>query len=116
MIVYYNPDCSKCREAVDLLERNSCDFEIREYLKEPPTVEELRSLVLKLRCNAFDIVRKSESLYIERYSDKNYTDDQWLNVLAENPVLIERPIVITGDQAIIGRPPSKVIDFISKKK
>ena len=111
MLIYYNPDCSKCREAISLLEEKSCSFEIREYLKDPPTEYELKDLLKKLKCKAIDIVRKSELLYQEWYEGKTFSEAEWIRILSENPVLIERPIVISGDKAIIGRPPVKVLEL-----
>lgn len=115
MIIYYNPRCSKCREALDLLEKNNCEITFREYLKEPPTKKELTELLKKLNCKAVAIVRKSEPLYKEKFSDKKLTNTQWIKVLSENPILIERPIVIDGEKALVGRPPVLVLDLIKKK-
>jgi arsenate reductase (glutaredoxin) len=115
MIIYHNPRCSKCREALDLLNENKCDIEIREYLKEPPSRKELKELVKKLNVKPEDIVRKSEPLYKEEYKDKKITGTQWLKILSENPILIERPIVIDGEKAVIGRPPVLVLDLVKKK-
>ena len=78
MVIYYNPDCSKCREAISLLEEKNCSFEIREYLKDPPSENELKELLQKLGCKASDIVRKSEPLYLERYEGKNISEAEWL--------------------------------------
>lgn len=116
MIIYYNARCSKCREAKDLLEKNNCELTFREYLKEPPTKKELTDLLKKLHCKAFDIVRKSEPLYIEKFADKKLSNSQWIKVLSENPILIERPIVIDGERALVGRPPILVLDLIKKNK
>lgn len=115
MIIYHNPRCSKCREAMDLLEENNCSIEIREYLKEPPTKKELKELLSKLKCKAEALVRKSEPVYKEKYADAAYTNTQWIRILSENPILIERPIVIDGERAIVGRPPVLVVDFMKKK-
>ncbi len=112
MIIYHNPRCSKCREALDLLEENNCTIDIREYLKEPPTKKELKELLGKLKCKAESIVRKTEPLYKEKYADTKYTEAQWIKILSENPILIERPIVIDGERAIVGRPPVLVVDFV----
>ncbi|HOZ88239.1 MAG TPA: arsenate reductase family protein [Bacteroidia bacterium] len=112
MIIYYNPDCSKCREAHEILEKNNCNIQIRNYLVDPPTEKELKELIEKLGCKAIDIVRKSEPLFTERFHDKDLTDTEWLKVLSENPVLIERPIVIDGQRAILGRPPSLVLQLV----
>jgi len=115
MIIYYNPECSKCREAVVLLEQNSCGITLREYLKEPPTEEELNELLGKLGCQAIDIVRKTEPLYLEKFGNAEMTHSQWIRVLSENPVLIERPIIIDGERALIGRPPLLALELVKKK-
>lgn len=116
MIIYHNPRCSKCREAVDLLKKNNCEFTFREYLKEPPSQKELKDLLKKLNCKAVDIVRKSEPFYKENFVEKKLSNAQWIKVLSENPILIERPIVIEGNKALVGRPPVLVLDMIKKKK
>ena len=116
MIIYYNPRCSKCREALAILEENNCAVTFREYLKEPPTKKELSGLLKKLGAKAVDIVRKSEPRYKEEFADKKLTNAQWIKVLSENPILIERPILIDGEKAIVGRPPVLVLDLIKKKK
>ncbi|MBK6522897.1 MAG: arsenate reductase family protein [Sphingobacteriaceae bacterium] len=112
MIIYYNPDCSKCNEAFDLLKQNNCEFTIRNYLSHPPSVEELKELLDKLKCKPIDIVRKKESLYQQLYAYKQFNDQEWLNILSQHPVLIERPIVINNNKAIIGRPPQLVLNII----
>ena len=114
MVIYYNPRCSKCREALALLEETNCEIEIREYLKEPPTRKELKELLKKLKVTPLDLVRKSESIYTEQFAGKKLTAEQWITVLIKNPILIERPIVINGKTAIIGRPPVLVLDLFKK--
>jgi len=116
MIIYHNPRCSKCREAIELLDNNNCTFEIREYLKEPPTVKELKELIAKLGCKPIDIVRKKEPIYEEKFADKKLTDSQWFKALSENPILIERPIVIDGKKAVVGRPPVLILNLLNKGK
>lgn len=116
MIIYYNPRCSKCREAKELLEENNCNFTVRQYLDEPPSQKELKELVAKLGCKPFDLVRTKEPLYKEKFENKKITNAQWVKILCENPVLIERPILIDGKKAIIGRPPVLILDLVKKKK
>lgn len=116
MIIYYNARCSKCREALSILEKNKCEVTFREYLKETPTQKELKSLLKKLGCKAVDIVRKSESLFKAEFLGKNLSESQWIKVLSENPILIERPIVIDGENAVVGRPPELVLTLLKKKK
>jgi arsenate reductase (glutaredoxin) len=114
MIVYHNPRCSKSREMLELLKKNKCEFEIREYLKNPPSTAELEELLKQLGCKPLDLVRQKEELYIRKYRSKKISNKQWLKILSENPILIERPIVISGKKAIIGRPTELVLDLIKK--
>ncbi|MBA3663186.1 MAG: arsenate reductase (glutaredoxin) [Bacteroidetes bacterium] len=116
MIIYYNPRCSKCREAKELLEDNKCDFEIRDYLSIPPSKKEIKDLLDKLGVLAYDIIRKKESLFLEKYSDKKYTNTQWIKILSENPILMERPIVVDGEKAVVGRPPVLILDLLNRSK
>ena len=114
--ILYNPRCSKCREALSLLEGESCEIEVVEYLKEKITKKELKNILSKLGLKAFDIVRKKEPLYEKKFKNKTFTNEEWIQLLLENPILIERPIVIDGYKAIIGRPPELVIDLLHRKK
>ncbi|MDZ4663930.1 MAG: ArsC/Spx/MgsR family protein [Bacteroidota bacterium] len=112
MIIYFNPDCSRCNQAVDLLKQNNCEFTIRNYLTHPPSVEELKELLQKLKCKPIDVVRKTESLYQEKYATTQLTDEVWLQILSRHPILIERPIVINHTNAIIGRPPQLILNIL----
>ena len=116
MIIFHNNRCSKSREALELLNENNCEIEIRDYLKIPPSKKEIKEILSMLNCKPIDIVRKTEPIYIENYKDKKITDAKWIEILSTHPILIERPIVIDGDKAVIGRPPKLVIDLIKKKK
>lgn len=113
--IYHNARCSKSREALGLLENSDCEIEIVNYLKEVPSKKQLKDLLVKLGLKPLDIVRKKEPLYLKAFKDKTFTDNEWLQILVENPVLIERPIVIDGYKAIIGRPPELVIDLLKRK-
>jgi arsenate reductase len=112
MIIYYNPECSKCQQALEILENNSCEISIRNYLSDPPTVKELKELTALLNCRPADITRRKEPLFVENYEGRDLTDETLYEILAANPILIERPIVINGDKAIIGRPPELVINLL----
>jgi len=116
MILYHNPRCSTSRDVLEILQKTKTRFEIREYLHDPPNKAELKSLISKLGCAPFDLVRTKEPFYIENFSDKNLSNTQWLNILVKHPILIQRPIVIDEHQAIIGRPTELVISFIKKAK
>jgi len=110
--LFYNPKCSKCREAKDLLEGESCEFEIIEYLKEIPNAKELKEILKMLKMKAVDLIRKSEPIFKTEYADKNFSNHEWIKVMVKHPILIERPILIHDNKAIIGRPPSKIIELI----
>jgi arsenate reductase (glutaredoxin) len=112
MILYHNPRCSKSREALAILNKHNQVIEIREYLKQPPSEKELKALLKKLKCKAIDIVRKKEELYLTEYKNITLSESEWIKVLCDNPNLIERPIVISKDTAVIGRPPERVIDLL----
>ena len=114
--ILYNPRCSKCREALGHLEEGHCEIEIVEYLKKPLTKKQLKEILAKLGVRAIDIVRQKEELFVKKFSGKKFTNEEWIQILLENPILIERPIVIDGYKAIIGRPPELVIDLIKRKK
>ena len=114
--ILYNPRCSKCRETLSLLESENCEIEVKEYLKETLTKKELKNILAKLGLKAFDIVRQKEVLFIKKFRGKKFTNEEWIQLLIENPSLIERPIVIDGYKAIIGRPPELVIDLLHRKK
>ncbi len=110
--VYHNTRCSKSREACSILQEENIPFETIEYLKTPPTEKEIISLLKMLGMKAEEIVRKGEPLYKEKFAGKKLTEAQWIKTLAKNPILIERPIVVKGNKAVIGRPPEKVLELL----
>ena len=112
LTIYHNPRCSKSRQALALLEERGIEPEVVEYLKTPPTKAELKALLQKLGLRPAQLVRTGEELYKEKFRDRDLTDDQWLDALAEHPILLERPIVVRGGRAIVGRPPEKVLEVL----
>ena len=116
MIIFHNNRCAKSREALELLKENNCEIEIRDYLNIPPSKKEIKEILTMLNCKAIDIVRTNEPLFIEKFKDKKITNAKWIEILSKNPILIERPIVIDGKKAVIGRPVKLVVDLIKKKK
>jgi len=110
--IYHNPRCSKSRNTLALLQQHGVEPTVIEYLKNSPSKSELKSIVSKLGIQPDQIVRKGEDTYKQNFAGKTLSDDQWLDVLARNPILIERPIVVKGDRAVIGRPPENVLDLI----
>jgi arsenate reductase (glutaredoxin) len=113
--IYHNTRCSKSREACSLLQEQNSSVEIVEYLKTPPTQKIIKELLKMLGITAEELVRKNEPLFKEKYATKKLTEAQWIKALAENPILIERPIITDGKNAIIARPPEKVVAFLKKK-
>ena len=101
--IYHNNSCTKSRMALAALTKNDEPFEVVNYLENIPTVEQLRTIVAKLHCKPKDIVRTTEKVFIEKFKDKNLTDDEWLIAMHENPILIQRPILVKDDFAVIGR-------------
>ena len=110
--IYHNVRCSKSREACSILQEKNIPFETVEYLKTPPSQKEIKELLKKLGMKAEEIVRKGEILYKEKYKDKKISEAEWIQILSENPILIERPIIVKEDKAVIGRPPEKVLELI----
>ncbi len=111
--IYHNPRCSKSRQTLELIKNADVDVEIVEYLKTPPTEDELRDLINSLNLPIEYLVRKSEEIYKTEFKGKTLTDDEWIKALVEHPKLLERPIVINEDgEAILGRPPENVGRFL----
>ena len=110
--IYHNPRCSKSRATLALLQQNGIEPTVVEYLKQPPDRAALNRILTKLGVQPEEIVRKGEDAYKQHFAGKQLSRDQWLDALAAHPVLIERPIVVKGDRAVIGRPPENVLDLI----
>jgi len=103
-IIWHNPRCSKSRAGVKYLEEKGVDFEIRKYLDNPPTAEEIREVLGKLGITARELMRTKEAIYRELKLKDVEDEDALIAAMAEHPKLIERPVVIHGDKAVIGRP------------
>lgn len=102
--VLHNPRCGKSRSCLAFLEESGKEFEVIKYLVDVPTAEELQSIIKKLRLKPIEIIRQKEPVWIEKFKNKNLTDEQLIEAMVQNPILIERPIVINGDKAVIARP------------
>jgi len=115
--IYHNPDCSKSRAALALLEENDVNPEIIYYLETPPSIENLKSLLGKLGLQLHDIIRRSEDDFGELgLDDGTLSDEIVLDLLQKHPQLLQRPIVVKGDKAIIARPPEDVLGMIDNGK
>ena len=111
--VYHNPRCSKSRNTLNLLQERGIKPLVVEYLKEPLNSDQISSLCVKLKMSPEQLLRKGEATYKEYYSGQNLDAQHAINAMVNHPILIERPIVVCGDQAIIGRPPEKVLNLLN---
>lgn len=111
--IYHNPRCSKSRQTLSLLEEQGISPEVVLYLETPPDAATIKLLLQKLGKTPRELLRKGESAYKENnLSDNTLSDDQIIAKMVEFPKLIERPIVVNGDQAALGRPPEQVLDIL----
>ncbi|RZL55715.1 MAG: arsenate reductase (glutaredoxin) [Pedobacter sp.] len=110
--IYHNNRCTKSRQALQELENSNRDFEVIYYLETPPNRAQLTELIKKLTIKPFELIRKTEKIYIENYKGKNLSDLEWIDAMVKNPVLIERPIIISGDKAVIARPTERIKEIL----
>jgi arsenate reductase len=111
-IIYHNPRCRKSRETLEIISQKEEKFEIIEYLKNPLSKSEIVEVLFLLKMNPIDLIRKNEEEWKNEFKGKDLSDDQIIEAMVNFPKLIERPIVIKGKNAVIGRPPIKVLDII----
>ena len=112
-IIYHNPRCSKSRQTLEILNRQEVSTEVVLYLENPPSTEEVASILQKLGLDPRDVIRKGEEEYkLLNLKDQSLTENELITFMSENPKLIERPIVIKGNKAVIGRPPENVLSII----
>ncbi len=114
LTIYHNGECSKSKGALELLIENNIAHTARYYLLEPLSPEELQNLLAKLGMKPSELVRKNEPLYKEQYEGKSIVEEEWLEVLVNNSVLIERPIVENAEKAIVARPPERIFEMSKK--
>lgn len=111
--IFHNPRCSKSRKTLEIIEINDVEVQVILYLQNPPSVSELNSLLEKLGMKASELVRKRESIIKELDIDlSSISNDDLISIMAEHPILIERPIVFNESLAIIGRPPENVEELL----
>ncbi|MDP2162036.1 MAG: arsenate reductase (glutaredoxin) [Flavobacterium sp.] len=110
--IYHNPRCGKSREGLALVEQSGKPLEVIHYLKDTPTHKDLEVLVSKLQLAPIDLIRQNEKIWVEQFKGKSYSDKELVEIMVTHPILIERPIVVNNNKAVIGRPPSKIIDYI----
>lgn len=106
--IYHNPRCRKSREALAILEQEGVEIEIIKYLEDIPSEKELEVILTKLNLKPQDILRKGETIFKEQFKNLNLNEHEWIKVMVENPKLIERPIIVKENKAVVGRPPENV--------
>ena len=110
--IYHNPRCRKSREGLRILQDNGIEPEIIDYLNDPPGFQEMDSLLKMLGKEPLDIIRKNEDVFKTKFKGKSMSRDEWINVLISYQKLIERPIVVKGEKAVLGRPPELIRQLI----
>ena len=112
LAIWHNPNCTKSRATLALLRERGLEPRIIEYLKSPPTAAELKLIVRQLGIRPEQLVRRNEDVFKAKYAGKTLTDDEWIGAMVADPILIERPIVVRGARAAIGRPPENVLPIL----
>jgi len=115
MKIYHNPRCKKSRETLKILLDNNTEVHIIEYLKKPLTKDELKNILKSLNISAKNLVRKGEKIFKDLYKGKDLSEEEYINILCLHPILIERPIVVKDNCAVLGRPPINVLALLDKK-
>lgn len=110
--ILHNNRCSKSRCGLEFLEQSGKPFEVVKYLEDTLSIKELKEIINLLSIKPIDLVRKNEAIWKTEFKEKTLTDDQIIDAMAKNPKLIERPIVINGSKAVIGRPTEKIGEII----
>lgn len=110
--IYHNNRCSKSRCGLEVLENSGKKFEIVKYLENTPDINELKNIISLLKIKPIDLIRKNEAIWKENYKGKELSDDEIFIAMNKHPKLIERPIVINGNKAVIGRPTEKIITIL----
>lgn len=112
-VIYHNPRCSKSRRALDILREQKIEPRVIEYLKTPPDAKTLRELLKKLGLKPRDILRDSEDGYAKlKLGDPKLSEEDLIAAIAKHPILLQRPIIVRGDRAVIGRPPENVRELL----
>ena len=110
--IYHNNRCTKSRCALQELEQSGQAFEIVYYLETPPDKNELEEIIRKLGIKPSELIRKTEKIYIENYKGKSLTEDEWIGAMIKYPILIERPIIISENKAVVARPTEKIYEIL----
>lgn len=110
--IYHNPRCTKSRQGLQLLEASGQDFEVIKYLETPLTFDALKKIIDTLGVKPIEVVRKNEAIWKENFKGKELTDKEVIEAMVQYPKLIERPIVVKNNKAVIGRPTEKINEIL----
>ena len=110
--IYHNPRCGKSRECLAFIENSNQEFEIIKYLEKPLSFDELKDIIKKLKIKPLELIRTKESVWVEHYKGKNLTDIEIIQSMVDFPILMERPIAVNGEKAVIARPFDKIKEII----
>lgn len=115
--VYYKANCATSLSTLQLIRKNTKEkFEKIEYLENVPSEEELKGILKLLGMTAEEFIRKKEPVFKEKYEGKNFSEAEWINVMRENPILIDRPIVIRDGKAVLCRPAERVLELFNSSQ
>ena len=112
MKIYHNPKCAKSRQTLALLQDHGVEPEVILYLSAIPSHDELQSLLTKLGISPLQLIRKGEAIWKENFKGKELSDDELIKAMITHPKLIERPIVVKGQKAVLGRPPENALELL----
>ena len=108
MKIYHNPRCRKSREGIKYLESKKINFEVIDYIKNNLSSDQIRNILKRLQLKPIELVRKNEAIWKEKYKGKDFSDEQLIKILSNEPKLIERPIIVSDKLAVIGRPAENI--------
>lgn len=110
--IYHNPRCGKSRDCILYFQNSTIEFEVVKYLETPFSLNELKDIIDKLKIKPIELVRKKEAIWIEKYKNQILTDEEIITIMVENPILIERPIAVKGNKAVVVRPLEKIKEIL----
>jgi arsenate reductase (glutaredoxin) len=110
--IYHNPRCKKSRAGLEYLRSRTNDFEVIDYIKNGLTRDDLKEILLKTNRKPADLVRKQEEVYKKELKGRSFTDKEWIDILCENPKLLQRPMVLAKHKAVLGDPPENINEVL----
>ena len=110
--VYHNPRCTKSRNSLAYLDEKGVSYDVHLYLQDSLTNKEFKQILIKLGMKPQELLRKNEAIFKEQFKGKELTDDQWIEAMIESPKLMERPIVVKGNRAVVARPTEKINELL----